>query len=59
MKFKHFLNHVNNLKDNCLVKCYELDNLEVYITRSNGEIIFGVMDGEQNIIDYFKWEGCL
>lgn len=59
MNFRVFLHLLEGLKDNCKVKELKLDELDIYITRIDGKVVFGVMDKNQNIIDYITWNGCL
>lgn len=59
MNFRMFLHLIEGLRDDCKVKELDLDKLDVFISRSSGEVIFGVMDENQDIIDYIKWNGCI
>ena len=35
---------------------YDTDEITVYITKSSGKKIMGIMDENQKILDYMKWE---
>ena len=59
MNFRMFLHLIHGLRDDCVVKDLSLDELDIYLTKSDGKVGFGVMDKNQKIIDYFTWNGCL
>ena len=50
---------LQGLIDDLTVQDYDYEDLTVYVTRSSGDLIFGVMDSNQEIIGYFKWEASL
>ena len=59
MKFSKFMLLLQGLVDDLTVQDYDYEDLTVYVTQSSGELIFGVMDSNQDIIGYFKWEVSL
>lgn len=59
MNFSKFMLLLQGLVDDLTVQDYDYEDLTVYVTRSSGELIFGVMNKEQEIIGYFKWEATL
>lgn len=46
------------IKD-CKAQGLDEHKIKLYITRSSGDIIFGMIDENQNILDYVKWSDCL
>lgn len=51
-----FTYHFNNLISNVRSKKLSFKDLRVVFTRSSGEDILAIMDNEDNVMDYMKWE---
>ena len=51
-----FLKQLGALSNRVIRKKISFDELRVIFTRSSGEDILAIMDNEDNVIDYIKWE---
>lgn len=51
-----FLKQLGALSNRVIRKKISFDELRVIFTRSSGEDIIAIMDNEDNVIDYIKWE---
>ena len=45
MNFRMFLHLIHGLRDDCVVKDLSLDELDIYLTKSDGKVVFGVSIG--------------
>lgn len=51
-----FLKQLGALSNRVIRKKISFDELRVIFTRCSGEDILAIMDNEDNVIDYIKWE---
>ena len=51
-----FLKQLQDLTNRVIREKISFDELRVVFTRSSGEDILAIMDNEDNVIDYMKWE---
>ena len=56
MNFKVLMMLLEGLKDDFIVKEYDLNELEVEITKSSGHVLLMVLDEKHEVIASLKWD---
>ena len=56
LTFEYLMGLIEDWKCDCKYTGWKAEDLKVYITKSSGKIVLGLMDENQNIVEKYSWE---
>ena len=56
LTFDKLLGIIDDWKCDCKYNKWDPKKLKVYVTKSSGKIIFGIMNENQDLVECYTWE---